>query len=459
MGPSALTFTRARGHHRGMEARRRAGPAAIAAALIGVGLALYRPQQIPELTPGSRASQPRPGATLAATIAWPPAPGLAPASAASAGYAVKPHPAVEKDVWRDALADRSFLTGARATSAASVSSSAPHHGRTLRESPSAAETDPVHTTVSSILHAASRRRGLAPVTPRLRTPTDGRTRPIPRRVPLAQGPAASDDDDEPGRPTVEPRPAGTRSDRAAWTRRRTRSFPLFRPPRRATRPPRKAALRRRARPLLLSTLLGRGALRPPPASIATPDLSKLKGRRPLLLPDGSPVPVRPYELDRIEALDPRRAGAECRRRARHWDEGPRWHEGAARGIISDARWLWLWKEETRWWAVRTAEEAPLLRHQGLWWSKQRGVWFALHDGELWSWRRFSDWDAEGLIRLADGVELVYSADFSKAAVITPGAGAVLYDARTGAELGEWLEHELPRHRPRAPAGLRLPRGI
>lgn len=218
-------------------------------------------------------------------------------------------------------------------------------------------------------------------------------------------------------------------------------------------------MRRRARPLLLSTLLGRGALRPPPASIVTPDLSRLRGRRPLLLPDGSPVPVRPYELDRIEALDPRRAEAACRRRARHWDDGPLWHDGAARGVIADARWLWLWKEDARWWAVRAPEDGPLLRHQGLWWSRQRGVWFALHDGELWSWRRFSDWDAEGLIRLADGVELVYSADFTKVAVITPGAGAVLYDARTGAELGEWLEHELPRRRPRAPAGLRLPRGI
>ncbi|MEQ1920689.1 MAG: hypothetical protein ABL955_15980, partial [Elusimicrobiota bacterium] len=131
----------------------------------------------------------------------------------------------------------------------------------------------------------------------------------------------------------------------------------------------------------------------------------------------------------------------------------------ARGVIEDARWLWLWKDQSRVWAARTPEEAPLLRHQGLWWSKQRGVWFALHDGELWSWRRFADWDAEGLIRLTDGVELVYSADFSRVAVITPGAGAVLYDAVTGAEIGQWLESELPRRRPRAPSDLRLPRGI
>ncbi|MDD5304819.1 MAG: hypothetical protein PHS14_17115, partial [Elusimicrobia bacterium] len=287
-------------------------------------------------------------------------------------------------------------------------------------------------------------------------------RAAPGRAPLARGPAAPDgadgEDEEVGR-SVDPRPEAYRSDPSAWNRRRTRSFPLFRPPRRETLPPRSAGARRRVRPLLLSKLLGRGALRPPPASIVPPDLSSLKGRKPSLLPDGSPVPARPFELDRIEGSDPRRAQAACRRRARHWDAGLVWHDGPARGVVSDARWLWLWKEGTLWWAVREPDRAPLLRHQGLWWSKQRGVWFALHDGELWSWRRFSDWDSEGLIRLADGVELVYSADFTKVAVITPGAGAALYDARTGAELGEWLESELPRRRPRAPAGLRLPRGI
>ncbi len=213
------------------------------------------------------------------------------------------------------------------------------------------------------------------------------------------------------------------------------------------------------RPLLLSKLLGRGALRPPPASIIPPDLSHLKGRKPLLLPDGSSVPARAYELDLLESQDPRRAQTACRRRAPHWDAGLLWHDGSARGQAADARWLWLWKEKTRWWAVSDPQDSPLLRHNELWWSKRRGVWFALHDGELWSWRRFSNWDAEGLLRLGDGVELVYSADFTKVAVITPGAGAVLYDAATGAELGEWLESELPRRRPRAPAELRLPRGI
>ena len=215
---------------------------------------------------------------------------------------------------------------------------------------------------------------------------------------------------------------------------------------------------RRARPLLLSKALGPGALRPPSSSIVPPDLSRLRTRKPVLAPDGSSVPARGFGLALLEARDPGVSAPACRRRAPHWDAGPAWHDGAARGLIEEERWQWLWKDEARWWAVHEPGP-PLLRQRGLWWSKKKGVWFALHDGELWSWRRFSDWDAEGLLRLEDGVELVYSADFSKVAVITPGSGAVLYDARTGSELGEWLEQEMPRRRPRAPAALRLPSGI
>ena len=191
-----------------------------------------------------------------------------------------------------------------------------------------------------------------------------------------------------------------------------------------------------------------------------PDLSALASKRPARLPDGEAVPSGTSDLARVEALDPRRAGAAAdRRRKAHWDPGPLWHDGEARGVIADARWLWLWTKGARWWAAPDPADPPLLRHHGLWWSKRRGVWFAVHAGEEWTWRRFAEWDAEGLLRLRDGVQLVYSADFTKVAVLTPGEGAVLYDAATGAELGQWLESELPRRRPKPPSDLRLPRGI
>lgn len=460
LGPRALPFARGGRHPRGMGARRRAGPAALAAALLGAGLLLYRPRLVPELRAGSRGEKPPP----AAALAWPAAAGIESAAAGSGGDSPDASmiPADEIASWRDALADRPFSAVERGAPAPRASSASARRDREPRESPSAAEAESVQADVVRRMLAASRREHRAPALPRPSPPDGTSLQDARRRMPLALGPAGPDEGDgadDGGTGAVDSRRSAGRPDAASWTRRRARFFPLFRPPHRETRPPKRAAARRRVRPLLLSKQLGRGALRPPPSSIVPPDLSSLKGRKPLLLPDGTPAPSRVYELDRIEASDPRRAGAACRRRARHWDDGLVWHDGSARGLIEDARWLWLWKEKTRWWAVREPEDAPLLRHQGRWWSKQRGVWFALHDGELWSWRRFADWDAEGLIRLADGVELVYSADFTKVAVITPGAGAVLYDAYGGVELGEWLESELPRRRPRAPSGLRLPRGI
>ncbi|MDP3544280.1 MAG: hypothetical protein Q8T11_17580, partial [Elusimicrobiota bacterium] len=327
--------------------------------------------------------------------------------------------------------------------------------------PSPVKTGALHEAVVRLLRAAARRAALA------QTARPGRPEPAsgsPRsRALLATAPAAPASGGRTAAVSAFSRSAAGAPAGASWSRRSARSFPLFTPPRRAGLASKAeraaAAARRRARPLLLSKLLGPGALRPPPSALTPPDLAGLDRRKPARLPDGSPVPSRPYELDRLEAHDPRRSRVADRRVKPHWDPGDRWHDGPATGVAADARWLWLWKEKTRVWAVGEPGLSPLLRHRELWWGKQKGVWFALHDGQLWNWRRFSDWDAEGLIRLTDGVELVYSADFTKVAVITPGAGAVLYDARTGAELGHWLEHELPARRPAAPDGLRLPRGI
>ncbi|MBI2787663.1 MAG: hypothetical protein HYX59_03170 [Elusimicrobia bacterium] len=442
-----------------MGAPRRAGPAALAAALIGAGLLLYRPRLVPELAPGPRA-RPSSETALASAIAWPAAPAPRPAvPAAPPAPAEEVVDAEEVAAWRDALADRSFSAVDHAAAGARPAPDrVPAAGP--RETPAGAASPPrsLHDAVVGLLRAASRRETRPEPGTRPR-PEAAAAREERRRDLLAVGPAPEDED--PGNGPSEARSrSGPAAARSAGPRRRAHFFPLFNPPRRAAAKPDRDSVRRRlVRPLLLSRMLGRGALRPPPASLVPPDLSHLLGRKPASLPDGSPVPARPYELDRVEAHDPRRAAAADRRRAPHWDEGRTWHDGPAQGVAADARWLWLWKEKARWWAAPEPEKPPLLRHGDLWWGKQRGVWFALHEGELWTWRRFADWDAEGLIRLADGVELVYSADLGKVAVITPGAGAVLYDARTGEELGEWREDEMPRRRPRAPAGLRLPRGI
>lgn len=444
-----------------MEVRRRAG---IAALLIGLGLALYRPRLVPELRPGTRGAPRPPAAALAAAIAWPPAPGLVSPLAGSDGAALPPAATdsdeeTEEDDLRDAPADRAAFEARFPSGAAVPAAGLAEFHRGMTGAPSSAETDLPRAAWSG------GHRGPASLPDPRQTVVAsgaGRASPAPgtSRAALFSGPAPSAPGasaPEEARAPVDPRRTPAAS---SWFRRPRGAFPLFSPPRRAVPPGgRSSQVRRKARPLLLSKLIGRGALKPPPSSIAPPDLSALDARRPLLLPGGRPTPSRPYDLDRIEAQDPRRAGKADRKRGAHWDAGPVWHDGALRGLTDGVGWLWLWKERARVWASPVPDSPPLLRHQGLWWSKQKGVWFALHDGELWSWRRFSEWDSEGLIRLGDGVQLVYSADFSKVAVLTPGAGAVLYDAATGAELGEWLESELPQRRPKAPSSLRLPRGI
>ncbi|PIR18827.1 MAG: hypothetical protein COV48_05405, partial [Elusimicrobia bacterium CG11_big_fil_rev_8_21_14_0_20_64_6] len=399
---------------------------------------------------------------------WPAAP--APSAPATARWSERPAPDDPLD-WHDAPADAAIATRFRAASATGATpartpisarlANASRHERELRAAPSAAETDPVSKRRSRPRPVETQRRRAGLDAPGLikKPPTFASL--LQHRIPLALGPAAPNAG--PNEQTVVVQRQENRAEKSVNSRRGGFSFPLFKAPRHraASRSRgRHAASRRRTRPLRLSRMLGRGALRPPPASIVPPDLSGLDRLKPKLLPDGSPTPTRAFTPDRLEALEPRLAGAVTERRKKpHWDVGTLWHSGAARGLSADGRWLWLWKEKARWWAAGEKETAALLRHKGVWWSKQRGVWFALHDGTLWSWRRFSQWDAEGLIRLTDGVQIVYSADYTKVAVITPGAGAVLYDALTGAELGEWLESELPRRLPRAPKSLRLPRGI
>ncbi|MBI5246550.1 MAG: hypothetical protein HY923_05170 [Elusimicrobia bacterium] len=450
-----------------MGARRTIGPAAIAAALIGAGLALYRPVGVPRLLPGARtpAQGVPPGsstpAALASALSWP-APRIIPPSADSADSALRVEKAtsaqdaaaaLERAALRDAPADFPYATSS--ARAGSSSASAPALRRPDRRgepSPDSGESGPTESSPKKTSSAP-------PQTPSSSSSSDG----LPaKRALLSKGPAPVNGEmDEEATEQTAVDVAGGASRRAALASRRRAAFPLFRPPKRSAAFKRAySARRRRVRPLLLAKLLGRGALRPPPSTLKPPDLTILKDKRPSALPEGAAVPTRAPDPLRLETLDPRKAGAALDRRQKpHWDAGPLWHDGEARGLIDDARWLWLWTKGSRWWAAPEPDGPPLLHHHGLWWSKRRGVWFVQHEGEPWTWRRFAEWDAEGLVNLRDGVQLLYSADFTKVAVLTPGEGAVLYDAATGEELGQWLESELPRRRPRPPSDLRLPRGI
>ena len=82
----------------------------------------------------------------------------------------------------------------------------------------------------------------------------------------------------------------------------------------------------------------------------------------------------------------------------------------------------------------------------------------LHQGEAWGYRTFSDARAEGLIHPMTGTRMLYSEDGRRVAVVTPGDGAAVFDARTGDELARWGESQLKKPAgPRAPSALSLPR--
>ncbi len=211
---------------------------------------------------------------------------------------------------------------------------------------------------------------------------------------------------------------------------------------------------RRFRPLRLSQLLGGKALRPPPSLLRPPvGLSRLPSRRPYFDASGRIVPPPSRELGALEIVAPDEIASDRRQNA-HWD-GETWHEKRAHGLARDGGWLWLEKDAARWWGL--VGKTPLARHQNLWWLRKSGVWLVLHEGEPWVWRHFQDWGAQGLFHPVTGTEIVYSPDLSRAAVITPGEGAVVYDALSGAEIGRIPEEAMPaRRRPKAPKSLSLP---
>jgi hypothetical protein len=208
-----------------------------------------------------------------------------------------------------------------------------------------------------------------------------------------------------------------------------------------------AVRRRRAaprlRPLLLSKLIGPRALRPPPADLEPPAPREL----PVLDARGLPIPPVFAPLEALDDLDPASLPRD-RRAAAHWD-GDDWHDGETRGLRRDGGWLPLRRDKGRWWAFAGESGNAQLRHDGVWWTKERGIWFVVHDGRPWAWRPFQDWGAEGLFQPGTGVEMVYSRDFKRVAVIAPGEETAVFDAETGAELARVPERRMPaRRRPR-----------
>ncbi len=208
------------------------------------------------------------------------------------------------------------------------------------------------------------------------------------------------------------------------------------------------------KPLLLSQLLGKNAIRPPRTDVRPPDMSRLQAEAPTSGPDGRPLAWPAASLDAVEAVRP--PSESCQRTDGHWHDGI-YHDQKAWASQSKDGWLWQEKSDGHWWAFTEPSQPTWLWSNGHWWWKSEGVWFLLHQGEAWGYRLFNEERAEGLIHPATGTRMLYSKDGSRVALITPGEGAWLFDAQTGKTLRRWSEEQMPApRRPRAPAAISLP---
>lgn len=221
----------------------------------------------------------------------------------------------------------------------------------------------------------------------------------------------------------------------------------------------------RFRPILLSALLGKKAIRPPTGRFGIPDLSGLAKLLPRLGPDGRLLAAEPAEASEVEALRPPDKTLQgCRVPGGHWHSsalGPLYHTGSSWGRPHAGRWAWAARAKEHWWAWTAPEEPTWLEHQGRWWWRSQNVWFLLHEGEPWGYRLFLEGKEEGLIHPGTGTKMVYSSDGLRVAVITPGDGAILFDALTGEEMARWSEEQIRKSKrpagPSAPASVTLPR--
>jgi hypothetical protein len=165
-----------------------------------------------------------------------------------------------------------------------------------------------------------------------------------------------------------------------------------------------------------------------------------------------PISGAPAGLEALDDANPA-AFSRDRRAPAHWD-GEEWHDGDVHGLVRDGAWLRLQHDGARWWAFAGGDGRAQLRHDEVWWTKERGVWFVVHDGLPWAWRSFQDSDASGLIQPGTGTEMIYSKDFARVAVVTPGEGAEVFDAETGEKIADIPEARMPvRRRPKAPPAL------
>lgn len=207
------------------------------------------------------------------------------------------------------------------------------------------------------------------------------------------------------------------------------------------------------RPPTLSDWLGKGALKPPAGKLKAPTFAPLKKLFPPSLPDGKPYARKTPPPSHLEKLAPpdeqplyerwlEKDDNRGRKDEPHWHingrNTPFLHAGKSWGRADRGRWTWMIKSDRRWWTVADGAQR-MVRHRDRWWWKTRDGWFLLHEGRPWVWRYFAEWRRRGYLQPKSGTAVVYSADGRRVALITPGQGARVFDARTGGLLGSYPE--------------------
>ncbi|HVA66774.1 MAG TPA: hypothetical protein VNK24_07605 [Elusimicrobiota bacterium] len=120
-----------------------------------------------------------------------------------------------------------------------------------------------------------------------------------------------------------------------------------------------------------------------------------------------------------------------------------YHQGEYWGRFEKGEWSWLDKNGGQWWLWSAPGKPPVLWSKNHWWAQSDGLWFLLHNGEAWGYQYLNDWSQEGF-RNESGAQIVYSKDGSRVLVSTPKNGAALFNAQTGARLGQWRPEAAPR---------------
>ncbi len=212
---------------------------------------------------------------------------------------------------------------------------------------------------------------------------------------------------------------------------------------------------RKLKPPKLSDWI-KGPLKPPTGKLEAPGFAFLKKAFPQALPDGKAFvrsTPKPKHLEKLRVPEEHPKYARWlekdknRERAGslkwpHWhidsQNVPFYHLKKAWGRADSGRWSWMLKHKRRWWTVGDGAQR-LVRHSERWWWKTADGWFLLHRGQPWAYRHFAEWKRDGFIHPQSGTRIVYSADGLRVAVITPGRGSRVFDARTGKLLAYFPE--------------------